>query len=861
MTGVLCYQIYDRTTYYLSWPVTSDITVGKPETGELSFPAVTICNTNTFRLSDVEAAGFYEQISGFYSDETYNSSSSTVVQMDLRYLMLNMSHRMKDSIKEASFQSEYLDTNNFTAIFTDYGLCYSFNIDQSRNVSSYGTGIAFGLRLLINMETYQTMSGEHKSSGLRVLVHDKNEVPRVKNLGLFVPAKMMAVIGINTLQTTELPYPHGTCKHGVAPLETCLRQCHIRKAADVCQCLPYYAEQNLFDGLPYCSMIKNRDCMQLELSEVKRNSSICNSQCSIPCQKISYESQISYSSLSSYMAKTISAKYSHEETLVSDYQTSMDAIHRVDPKIKTQDLEIISQFNNDLVCVKSQINDLVTFLKGKYDRVVDASIDVYDALWTIVDELETTKKNYMKVSAVDRVEPMILTPLAEFRQALKLEVPVLLDVMRDYLLSQTGTRDEYLESSENVFDIFERVSDVQLRVYNEFNDVYLNLVEENGKSEDADPMRRFPAQLLSDELGKIKETLDQLSDRTDAMAAGSKTTTEKIQAFDSQPPTAYEWTEFENSIQNYTKYASDIGETALNLYDQLGNILTKVQNMVAKTNTHQLAIDFAYTKLLNALEEIQPSQPDLPIDIDIDLKITMDKADKNFMRPFQDVTNNGDVIGRMTDVLEACENMYYIDDLLWDLNAFLTNDFPKITSAYQELKKAFQSADVYLNDKVLSTFPSTSEIVTRIMPTIESHVSKTKAQSKRVIEMARELKSKHRKVTESRIKLIEHMAEFNESIQIDDSFIQNNFVYVNVFLRTMEIQKLSKSKAYSWFSLVCDIGGTAGLYLGASLLALVEVLFFVGNQVINSFTRAGNKPNEVNQHPDYVVRKTQVIAM
>ena len=46
-SGTLIYQITDRVTYYLSYPVSVDIQIVIAK--ELIFPAVTICNTNAFR--------------------------------------------------------------------------------------------------------------------------------------------------------------------------------------------------------------------------------------------------------------------------------------------------------------------------------------------------------------------------------------------------------------------------------------------------------------------------------------------------------------------------------------------------------------------------------------------------------------------------------------------------------------------------------------------------------------------------------------------------------------------------------------------------------------------------------------------
>ncbi|XP_074652034.1 acid-sensing ion channel 4-A-like [Tubulanus polymorphus] len=85
--------------------------------------------------------------------------------------------------------------------------------------------------------------------------------------------------------------------------------------------------------------------------------------------------------------------------------------------------------------------------------------------------------------------------------------------------------------------------------------------------------------------------------------------------------------------------------------------------------------------------------------------------------------------------------------------------------------------------------------------------------------------------------LKDHMTKYRNSIVIDEDFLRNNYVYVSVYFRTLSLETLKKSKGYLWFSLICDIGGSAGLYLGASLLAIAEVFWFFGSQLLYRLKR------------------------
>ncbi|KAL3994931.1 Amiloride-sensitive sodium channel family protein [Acanthocheilonema viteae] len=52
-----------------------------------------------------------------------------------------------------------------------------------------------------------------------------------------------------------------------------------------------------------------------------------------------------------------------------------------------------------------------------------------------------------------------------------------------------------------------------------------------------------------------------------------------------------------------------------------------------------------------------------------------------------------------------------------------------------------------------------------------------------------------------------------------------NFAMVNVFLHRMNIETWRQESTYSIWSLACDVGGALGLFLGASLLTVIELIY------------------------------------
>ncbi|XP_071509993.1 acid-sensing ion channel 1C-like [Diadema antillarum] len=71
----------------------------------------------------------------------------------------------------------------------------------------------------------------------------------------------------------------------------------------------------------------------------------------------------------------------------------------------------------------------------------------------------------------------------------------------------------------------------------------------------------------------------------------------------------------------------------------------------------------------------------------------------------------------------------------------------------------------------------------------------------------------------------------------DSSLFQENIIVVSIYFRDMSVQKISQQVAYSFFSLLCDIGGALGLWLGGSILTVFEVFDLFGHSAYVFFRR------------------------
>ncbi|KAE9551382.1 hypothetical protein FO519_005413, partial [Halicephalobus sp. NKZ332] len=69
------------------------------------------------------------------------------------------------------------------------------------------------------------------------------------------------------------------------------------------------------------------------------------------------------------------------------------------------------------------------------------------------------------------------------------------------------------------------------------------------------------------------------------------------------------------------------------------------------------------------------------------------------------------------------------------------------------------------------------------------------------------------------------LPEYLENFEFGPKFVKENFAVVNVFLHKMNVEHWKQTQTYTIWSLFCDVGGALGLFLGASLLTIIEIIW------------------------------------
>ncbi|XP_052768020.1 acid-sensing ion channel 5-like [Mya arenaria] len=97
--------------------------------------------------------------------------------------------------------------------------------------------------------------------------------------------------------------------------------------------------------------------------------------------------------------------------------------------------------------------------------------------------------------------------------------------------------------------------------------------------------------------------------------------------------------------------------------------------------------------------------------------------------------------------------------------------------------------------------------------------------------------------------LASRLESFKTSIEIDGNFLRENFLQVDIFYRQLSYEHINQQKAYDFFALICDVGGAMGLFIGGSMLTVLEVidLFLIQLPIFKHKTK--NKQNTILSYP------------
>uniref|UniRef100_A0A8C4NQB5 Acid-sensing ion channel 1 n=1 Tax=Dicentrarchus labrax TaxID=13489 RepID=A0A8C4NQB5_DICLA len=330
------FQVADRIMYYLQY---DRITLlDEKVANNMTFPAVTICNYNFVRKSQMSYSdlifmgpllGFEEGMApGFPLAPEPDRQPGSRFTLDEFYNRTR--HRMEEMLLECNFRGLECGAENFREIFTRYGKCYTFNSGQDGRplmvTMKGGMGNGLELMLDIQQDEYLPVWGETDETsfeaGIKVQIHTQDEPPFIDQLGFGVAPGFQTFVSCQEQRLTYLPPPWGDCK--ATPMDSdffstysitaCRIDCETRYLVENCNCRMVHMPGDA----PYCTPEQYKECADPALDFlVERDNDYC--VCETPCNMTRYGKEMSFVKIpSKASAKYLAKKFNKTEQYIAD---------------------------------------------------------------------------------------------------------------------------------------------------------------------------------------------------------------------------------------------------------------------------------------------------------------------------------------------------------------------------------------------------------------------------------------------------------------------------------------------------------------------------------------------------------------
>ncbi|XP_046360058.2 uncharacterized protein LOC124137693 [Haliotis rufescens] len=842
--AIMSYQIVDRVIYYYDYPVTVNVNVNYNKT--LFFPTVTICNQNAFRASKAAAMGYYEFLTAMFNGGKRMSAldleKRNATNMTLMHLYTSTAHAMEDMIVSCQWRGEPCGTFNFTKILSDHGVCFSFNLQNTSNperLSVMDAGAENGLSLTLNVEQYEYMPGPHDAAGVKILIHDHKQFPKVQELGIALPTGTHSFVGMQLISIHNLPKPHGECQHPTLKyfphysIETCQVECAMVQLAEKCGCRLFYMPETEED-IPLCTLGDYYSCYKPFAVEI-RESVQQNCHCPVPCNYALFDSTVSYATTSTFVIDRFLSN-TNRSALKMKYQNARDITHRLQSN-KAEELRKLAQTSDQKFKMLRHV--IVDQLKVKVKEQRRQLLNISeDFLWNWKETyMYFQYQNYIHLKdlarARDAMNERTFSVIAHGAQEFTFSVERKIDQLADPEITDSSVRKMIYILVKNQLDARIDMAKRALQNHTQLLSSYLN----------ATPIfnYRFRRFSKSDSYLLIPKVMIKQSLRRSwtIRTRSSRVATDIKKMID--------WMEeyghiAESAFMNGTVNGTLIYFANIHFLDNCR------QYLQSKSHFFRDFIDWIVTQLNKREQDCTYIKTDFAKARDFTLQYLgiVEDAIQNILLYLEDIQNGtrmcDDYLNYGNISLEAVSLFFRskaVKNSVNSLNVFFAtvrtrgqniyDSWEKLSVVYQEMWNfTFKQVDLmpYWRNKNISRYlRNSSEVIQEIRDSFLDH--------RDMIDVQCRFDNKDEAFLLSLESLTDHMQEFHASSHVDSTFVKENFLKLNVYYRQLNFEKHTQQIAYDVFALLCDIGGSMGLFIGASVLTIVEILDLVMFQAIN----------------------------
>ncbi|KAH9505496.1 hypothetical protein Btru_057453 [Bulinus truncatus] len=237
------------TIDYLNYEIRNDIK--RLDIYNMTLPAITICNNNPIRMSQVNKTSEamrsiirnLQLTSSVYNEQAWwNQSSGEILsQASEQYC----DEKCQDGLLLVFYlEMNSLDSQDFTFFASlEYGDCYTFH-NESFEVRFGGYDKALNIALFLELDEY--IKELAISPGVRITLHDPKALPNIQEKGVFINSLTENSIKIQLTKYQYLGEPYSSCvdeedyllKYGFKyTRDLCYELCYTEFLMKNCECL------------------------------------------------------------------------------------------------------------------------------------------------------------------------------------------------------------------------------------------------------------------------------------------------------------------------------------------------------------------------------------------------------------------------------------------------------------------------------------------------------------------------------------------------------------------------------------------------------------------------------------------------
>ncbi|CAI5441106.1 unnamed protein product [Caenorhabditis angaria] len=744
------YQI----SLYLSEPVATNIEAEYPK--KIAFPTVAVCNNNQFRLTYL-TGGILNRKTPYVdlksdlnkdkhrNDTIFDDVLRKVYDMDAVKFLRLASHWKSRMVLGCTWPNgTSCNEKDFKAVWTTTGLCWAINTDPQNPVEVYGSGPNHGLKLLLNVESYERVDAcnDHFRTdslpGMKIMIYNQTDVPESSQTGVNVPPgysmdipfKMhhrKKLAGSQCIEENEFHKEASTNFNDPLNIRTCSLRYYMEKVENECGCSmrrQFTDADNEYKKSDYnieaCNVDQYFSCAQKVIKELGNKGT--SNKCLPPCKSIDY------TAWQDMMLLPLNIMPNQEdiaiEQTVNEYENEQETEEEFELRNKNESVVKEEDIN---LCEPYEILD-----KGKAEKIKRLAYLAYEAQSRHQHDIfYRTKKQ------IDYINSLV-SKIKEHKWGWKPE---------DF--NGIPQRLAHLECYANFTDRYEDISQIlSLRDSSEekrAKQISYLVDESNYKSYSFKSIGDLKSRYGSDRIDEIQEEVSAITKVTDAL-----------------------WNIFntEEYIDTITKdfWRMDKIIELMNQYDQ-----KKLDRKNWAEKMQSAKMRFFYE----------------------------DEFHNNFYTPitkdFQTMNKN------IIDVMELWE----------EIEMFIKRGTAGKTGAITIFGDEKRENQIRFEKMIIEMYEC---VKNNVSLEIKKHEARLRSQYG-------QLKLAYKGLFEN------DLNGYIKNFDFGSKFVNENFAMVNIFLHKMHLETWSQDRTYGFWSLACDIGGALGLFLGTSLLTIIEIVY------------------------------------